>query len=59
VQGAVRPVLIVVGLVLAQDLPQMGLIPDESWCPCGGRRAGVKIGVGCPPTPTALWYLSP
>src|SRR5450631_122938 len=29
VQGAVRPVLIVVGLVLAQDLPQMGLVPDE------------------------------
>jgi hypothetical protein len=30
VQGAVRPVLIVVGFVLAQDLPQMGLVPDES-----------------------------
>src|ERR1022692_4730924 len=30
VQGAVRPMLIVVGLVLAQDLPQMGLVPDES-----------------------------
>ena len=29
VQGAVRPVLIVVGLVLAQDPPQMGLVPDE------------------------------
>jgi hypothetical protein len=29
VQGAVRPVLIVVGLVLAQDLPQVGLVPDE------------------------------
>ena len=28
-QGAVRSVLIVVGLVLAQDLPQMGLVPDE------------------------------
>jgi len=28
-QGAVRPVLIVVGLVLTQDLPQMGLVPDE------------------------------
>jgi hypothetical protein len=28
-QGAVRPVLIVVDLVLAQDLPQMGLVPDE------------------------------
>jgi hypothetical protein len=28
-QGAVRPVLIVVGLVLAQDPPQMGLVPDE------------------------------
>jgi hypothetical protein len=25
----VRPVLIVVGLVLAQDLLQMGLVPDE------------------------------
>jgi hypothetical protein len=25
----VRPVLIMVGLVLAQDLPQMVLIPDE------------------------------
>src|ERR1022692_1661740 len=30
VQGAVRAVLIVVGLVLAQDPPQMGLVPDES-----------------------------
>jgi hypothetical protein len=29
VQGAVRPVLIVVGLVLAQDPPHMGLTPDE------------------------------
>jgi len=29
VQGAVRPVLIMVGLVLAQDLPQMGLVPDQ------------------------------
>jgi hypothetical protein len=29
VQGAVRAVLIVVGLVLVQDLPQAGLIPDE------------------------------
>jgi hypothetical protein len=29
VQGAVRPVLIVVGLVLAQDLPQMVLVPGE------------------------------
>ena len=29
VQGTVRPVLIVVGLVLAQDPPQMGLVPDE------------------------------
>jgi hypothetical protein len=28
-QGAVRPVLIVVGLVVTQDPPQMGLIPDE------------------------------
>ena len=28
-QKAVRPVLIVVGLVLAKDLPQMGLVPDE------------------------------
>ena len=59
VQAAVRPVLIVVGLILVQDPPQMGLVPDESWYPCGGRRAGVKIGVGCPPTPAALWYLSP
>jgi hypothetical protein len=58
-QGSVRPVLIVVGLVLAEHLMQVGLVPDESWYPCGGRRAGVKIGVGCPPTPTALWYLSP
>jgi hypothetical protein len=24
-----RPVLVVMGLVLAQDLPQMGLIPDD------------------------------
>jgi hypothetical protein len=29
VQGAVRPVLIVVGLVLAQDLSQVSLVPDE------------------------------
>jgi hypothetical protein len=29
VQGAVRPVLVVVGLVLAQDPPQMVLVPDE------------------------------
>ena len=29
VRGAMRPVLIVVGLVLAQDLPQVGLVPDE------------------------------
>src|ERR1035438_2546199 len=28
-QKAVRPVLIVMGLVLAQDPPQMGLVPDE------------------------------
>ena len=28
-QGAVRPVLIVVGLVLAQNLSQVGLVPDE------------------------------
>ena len=33
VQGAVRPVLVVLGLALAQDPPQMGLVPDE------GRRA--------------------
>src|SRR3979411_1667181 len=29
VQGPVRPVLVVVGLVLAQDPPQMVLVPDE------------------------------
>jgi hypothetical protein len=29
VQGAVRPVLIVVDLVIAQDPPQVGLVPDE------------------------------
>src|ERR1022692_2164811 len=29
VQKAVRPVLIVVGLVVAQDPPPMGLVPDE------------------------------
>src|ERR1035441_2374867 len=28
-QGAVRPVLVVVDLVLAQDPPQMSLVPDE------------------------------
>src|SRR5437016_4523171 len=28
-QGAVRAVLVVAGLVLAQDPPQMGLVPDE------------------------------
>jgi hypothetical protein len=27
-----RPVLIMVGLVIAQDLPQMGLVPDL-WVP--------------------------
>jgi len=30
VQGAVRPLLIVVGLVLVQDPPQMVLVPDET-----------------------------
>jgi hypothetical protein len=29
VQGAVRPVLVVVGLVLVQDPPRMGLVPGE------------------------------
>jgi len=29
VQAAVRPVLIVMGLVIAQDPPQMGLVPHE------------------------------
>jgi hypothetical protein len=29
VQGAMGPVLIVVDLVLAQDLAQMSLVPDE------------------------------
>src|ERR1017187_4525047 len=29
VQGAVRPVLVVVGLVLGQDPPQMVLVPDQ------------------------------
>ena len=29
VQDTVRPVLVVVGLVPVQDLPQMGLVPDE------------------------------
>jgi hypothetical protein len=29
VQGAVRPVLVVVGLVVAQDPPQMVLVPDQ------------------------------
>jgi hypothetical protein len=29
VQGAVRPVLVMVGLVLAQDPPRMVLVPDE------------------------------
>jgi hypothetical protein len=29
VEGAVRPMLIVVDLVIAQDTPQMGLVPDE------------------------------
>jgi Homeodomain-like domain len=24
-----------------------------------GRRAGVKIGLGCPPTPALLWAVSP
>jgi hypothetical protein len=30
VQETVRPVLVVVGLVIAQDLPQMALVPDKS-----------------------------
>jgi hypothetical protein len=30
VQETVRPVLVVVGLVLVHDLPQMGLFPDEA-----------------------------
>src|ERR1017187_8768270 len=29
VQGAVRPMLVMVGLVLAQDPPQMVLVPDQ------------------------------
>jgi len=29
VQGAVRPVLVMVGFVLAQDLAQVGVVPDE------------------------------
>jgi hypothetical protein len=29
VQGAVRPVLIVMSLVLAQDPPQLSLVPDQ------------------------------
>src|ERR1039458_6042907 len=29
VQGAVRPMLVVVGLVVAQDPPQMVLVPDQ------------------------------
>ena len=29
VQGAVRPVLVMVGFVLAQDPAQVGLVPDE------------------------------
>ena len=28
-QGAVRPMLVMVALVLAQDLPQMVLVPDQ------------------------------
>jgi hypothetical protein len=39
VQGAVRPVLIVVSLVLAQDPPQMVLVPDE------GAVQGVRSGI--------------
>jgi hypothetical protein len=30
VRGAVRPLLIVMGLVIAQNPPQMGLVPDEA-----------------------------
>jgi hypothetical protein len=30
VQGAMGPVLVVMGFIIAQDLSQMGLVPDES-----------------------------
>src|ERR1035441_4359230 len=43
VQGAVRPVLIVVDLVLAQDPPQMVLVPDE-----GSVQQLVTASPGCP-----------
>src|ERR1017187_10682624 len=53
VQGAVRPVLIVVALVLARDPPQMSLVPDEG----SGRQLtaaspdpafGDRVHPGCP-----------
>src|SRR5262249_10487415 len=31
----------------------------ESGYPCGGRRAGVKIGADCPPSPVPPWDVSP
>jgi hypothetical protein len=51
VQGAVRPVLIMVSFVLAQDPPQMALVPDEgavqefaaaSSDPAFGDRVGAR-----------------
>ncbi len=43
-----RPVLIVVGLVLAQDLPQMGLVPDEGAVQELAPAAGFQNSVADP-----------
>jgi hypothetical protein len=49
VQGAVRPVLIVVSFVLAQDPPQMGLVPDQGAVEELGQCA-VQSVYGCDAT---------
>jgi hypothetical protein len=47
VRAAARPVLIVVSLVLAQDLPPMSLIPDGGCDP--GARAVTGLILTAPP----------
>jgi hypothetical protein len=44
---------------IAIEITAWDLRTCKSWYPCGGRRAGVKIGAGCSPTPAVPWYLSP
>ena len=40
-----------------QAAPALTAFSFQSRCPCGGRRVGVKIGAGCPPTPMHAWSL--